>query len=197
MHCYVPIMKCGLLCTGCCKAVRPILSVFFWQAAVHGEALRLLAPLAPDKLRPNLSPFLLPRFPFLFEAFSSFPSPSSSNWRSVHTLRPVHCDVHWACTPQPVQNRTKVAVLITNRKSSSYPFIIYSFHSGLYALSICNKSNHLRWPWTAIMHSVAVYTCFFGAYHKNEMKIDPDRALLLLLLLLLSCYAVTGVPNSQ
>jgi len=30
--------------------------------------------------------------------FSSIPFPSSPNWRGVHTLRPVHCNVHYGPT---------------------------------------------------------------------------------------------------
>jgi len=66
VHSNVLILQCGLLCTGSCKVVRPILSVFLWQAAVHGA-------LAADKLRPCLSPFSSPRSPPL--PFSSFPLP--------------------------------------------------------------------------------------------------------------------------
>jgi len=50
-----------------------------------------LAPFAPDKLRPSL--------PHVFHLpFSSIPFPSSPNWRGVHRLRPVHCNVRYGPT---------------------------------------------------------------------------------------------------
>ena len=60
--------------------MRPILSIFLGQTAVHewrGEEA--------DKLRPCLSHFCSPCFPSL--SLSLLFSPSSPNWRGVYTLR--------------------------------------------------------------------------------------------------------------
>ena len=35
-HSDVEVVICCALCTGCCKVMRPILSIFIRQAAVHG-----------------------------------------------------------------------------------------------------------------------------------------------------------------